>query len=642
MDTYTIKIILGNDIRRYTINVKKVTIEIVQTIAKTMYGEIGNGPMLYKDDENEYCTVSTDEELHEAIRVSKNIMKLPALKLYLGMNASTDIPSNASEITDLINNQSNDDEGDLDDNKSEGCNSEDSYCYISSESSTISPAKLQSEQNSPKEEVNIVLPSNDEDVKELSSSIKNNEFDSTKSECSTVESIKSLSEKYIGASDDYAVMENETKVELVSEIQIEQSNPTPLSDIPPCYEVPEVAVNPQEDNVVDVNCSEPSNEDSSPCVENKKEESRAYLENDFLQLLKLHKLFAAFALIPEILQVPEILALISKWIENDTSDSAKPEDFYGDMVLNGELRYAMNAATTTFSFFQPFANLVEDYFQSVAYSVLPPARLIHNLVTCDGCSKSPIEGTRWKCYICPDFDLCDECYETDALKHHPLHSFIKILNEDQSNTVRHTTPHNGDCGKFLNIAPLRSIRKSNEKSSVNEKTTKAQPFFGASKPEPIKKDSIFFPNQGRNVTLNSPLSAPEPLPITVATPAPLPIKIGSPVIAPASVVRAILPAKLHETVSTTVIVSSPKALKSPPCSPNVLKAPVLALPAPEPLPALCAPPTALPAPSFSLSNTIPTAPKLGNIGNHPKHNAKFVWDVNFPDGSTVTSGSPFY
>jgi len=31
---------------------------------------------------------------------------------------------------------------------------------------------------------------------------------------------------------------------------------------------------------------------------------------------------------------------------------------------------------------------------------------IHSSVTCDECGTNPITGVRYKCVVCPDFDLC--------------------------------------------------------------------------------------------------------------------------------------------------------------------------------------------------------------------------------------------
>lgn len=42
---------------------------------------------------------------------------------------------------------------------------------------------------------------------------------------------------------------------------------------------------------------------------------------------------------------------------------------------------------------------------------------------CDGCSTVPILRRRWHCTVCPDFDLCEACYEVlDADRLPPPHS----------------------------------------------------------------------------------------------------------------------------------------------------------------------------------------------------------------------------
>ena len=47
--------------------------------------------------------------------------------------------------------------------------------------------------------------------------------------------------------------------------------------------------------------------------------------------------------------------------------------------------------------------------------------IIHHHVKCDGCKKSPIQGIRYKCTICKNFDYCEECEKKYALEHgHPL------------------------------------------------------------------------------------------------------------------------------------------------------------------------------------------------------------------------------
>ena len=45
--------------------------------------------------------------------------------------------------------------------------------------------------------------------------------------------------------------------------------------------------------------------------------------------------------------------------------------------------------------------------------------IVHNNIICDGCNEGPIIGIRYKCTVCYDFDLCENCEE--ILDHqHPL------------------------------------------------------------------------------------------------------------------------------------------------------------------------------------------------------------------------------
>ena len=40
---------------------------------------------------------------------------------------------------------------------------------------------------------------------------------------------------------------------------------------------------------------------------------------------------------------------------------------------------------------------------------LPRCEFHHVDVTCDGCEVEPIVGSRFKCSVCPDIDLCEAC-----------------------------------------------------------------------------------------------------------------------------------------------------------------------------------------------------------------------------------------
>jgi len=49
--------------------------------------------------------------------------------------------------------------------------------------------------------------------------------------------------------------------------------------------------------------------------------------------------------------------------------------------------------------------------------------VVHKGITCDSCEMYPIKGTRYKCLVCPDYDLCSICHSLGA---HSEHSLMKI------------------------------------------------------------------------------------------------------------------------------------------------------------------------------------------------------------------------
>lgn len=60
----------------------------------------------------------------------------------------------------------------------------------------------------------------------------------------------------------------------------------------------------------------------------------------------------------------------------------------------------------------------------IAESETASASMIHRSVRCDGCEMSPLRGYRFKCFTCPNYDLCAECYTGE--KHNLDHEFIRL------------------------------------------------------------------------------------------------------------------------------------------------------------------------------------------------------------------------
>jgi len=60
----------------------------------------------------------------------------------------------------------------------------------------------------------------------------------------------------------------------------------------------------------------------------------------------------------------------------------------------------------------------------VQYRLSAETKPVHHGVVCDGCNKGPIVGTRFKCQVCADYDLCEEC---EAKQLHPVsHPLLKM------------------------------------------------------------------------------------------------------------------------------------------------------------------------------------------------------------------------
>ncbi|KAJ8246881.1 hypothetical protein GJAV_G00256410 [Gymnothorax javanicus] len=57
----------------------------------------------------------------------------------------------------------------------------------------------------------------------------------------------------------------------------------------------------------------------------------------------------------------------------------------------------------------------------------PGPGMVHPNVTCDGC-EGPVAGTRFKCTVCPDYDLCSSCQAKGLHKEHALMPIWHPLN----------------------------------------------------------------------------------------------------------------------------------------------------------------------------------------------------------------------
>ena len=60
---------------------------------------------------------------------------------------------------------------------------------------------------------------------------------------------------------------------------------------------------------------------------------------------------------------------------------------------------------------------------------------IHYGIICNNCNKNPIQGIRYKCLICDNYNLCESCEELNSENnfHNPNHDFLRMRFERKEN-----------------------------------------------------------------------------------------------------------------------------------------------------------------------------------------------------------------
>merc|ERR1712198_460641 len=108
--------------------------------------------------------------------------------------------------------------------------------------------------------------------------------------------------------------------------------------------------------------------------------------------------------------------------------------------------------------------------------------LIHHGVTCDSCEKTPIDGYRYKCVVCDDFDLCGNC---EAAGRHPGHNMMRIANPEMVFPQR----------LFKRIHKMQERVEKSRSRHEKDKEGSSGPSVGGHVPPP----PFGFPGRGRGM-----------------------------------------------------------------------------------------------------------------------------------------------
>eukprot|EP00463_Aulacantha_scolymantha_P003382 TRINITY_DN4240_c0_g1_i1.p1 TRINITY_DN4240_c0_g1~~TRINITY_DN4240_c0_g1_i1.p1 ORF type:complete len:249 (-),score=32.24 TRINITY_DN4240_c0_g1_i1:152-898(-) len=79
---------------------------------------------------------------------------------------------------------------------------------------------------------------------------------------------------------------------------------------------------------------------------------------------------------------------------------------------------------------------------------------VHINVSCDGCNMFPVIGTRFKCTVCPDYDLCSECESSDVPVHPEDHPMLQY----KKPKTGYDPVHQGISCDACNVNPIVGIR----------------------------------------------------------------------------------------------------------------------------------------------------------------------------------------
>lgn len=82
---------------------------------------------------------------------------------------------------------------------------------------------------------------------------------------------------------------------------------------------------------------------------------------------------------------------------------------------------------------------------------------VHGGISCEGCNATPIVGHRFKCMVCPDFDLCSACESNTT--HAPDHPLLQLKEDlEQRKIVVHRGVVCDGCGADPIQGPRFSAR----------------------------------------------------------------------------------------------------------------------------------------------------------------------------------------
>ncbi|KAF9352843.1 hypothetical protein BGX26_009359 [Mortierella sp. AD094] len=263
------------------------------------------------------------------------------------------------------------------------------------------------------------------------------------------------------------------------------------------------------------------------------------------------------------------------------------------------------------------------YHRSFASSSSSVLAAVHSAI-CDICSER-ICGNRYKCFTCPDYDLCEECLPLAEI-YHKNHSFATISYPGQVNITVNNTIHPGvicdgcnsdivgiryKCGNCADFDLCGNCEASSsyDHDPLHVFIKLRKPICNRATPPFPLLPIMYKRGWGKTVRKHSDTDTDVSCPVEVST-APC---HSPPQAAPSQLQSA--PSQLQSAPSESQ--PTPSQSQPPQTPPEVV---------------VSSPPeqSEVSAPSFAKA-----------VVNGPKYNASFVKDINLHDGTVIQAGSQF-
>jgi len=82
---------------------------------------------------------------------------------------------------------------------------------------------------------------------------------------------------------------------------------------------------------------------------------------------------------------------------------------------------------------------------------IPKCETVHNGIKCKKCFQEPIIGYRYKCSVCNDYNLCQNCEEKNSISEEHQHDFIKIR-KNLNNNIIDIKKYSYECINILQLS----------------------------------------------------------------------------------------------------------------------------------------------------------------------------------------------